>query len=68
MGNREVLDKVEKGYKHPKPQDCPAELYQTMLQCWKDDYFERPTFEYLHGFLDDFHIATERTHHDISYL
>ncbi|KAI5102030.1 tyrosine-protein kinase fyna, partial [Silurus meridionalis] len=54
MNNREVLEQVERGYRMPCPQDCPISLHELMLQCWKRDPEERPTFEYLQAFLEDY--------------
>lgn len=59
MNNREVLEQVERGYRMPCPQDCPSSLHELMLQCWKRDPEERPTFEYLQAFLEDYFTATE---------
>uniref|UniRef100_A0A3Q3K4H4 Tyrosine-protein kinase n=1 Tax=Monopterus albus TaxID=43700 RepID=A0A3Q3K4H4_MONAL len=59
MNNREVLEQVERGYRMPCPQDCPISLHELMLQCWKKDAEERPTFEYLQAFLEDYFTATE---------
>ncbi|XP_062267187.1 tyrosine-protein kinase fynb isoform X8 [Platichthys flesus] len=59
MNNREVLEQVERGYRMPCPQDCPISMHELMLQCWKKDAEERPTFEYLQAFLEDYFTATE---------
>ncbi|XP_068125358.1 tyrosine-protein kinase Fgr [Hyperolius riggenbachi] len=59
MNNREVLEQVEKGYRMPCPPSCPPSLHDLMLQCWKGDPEERPTFEYLQSFLEDYFTATE---------
>uniref|UniRef100_A0AAY4AT54 Tyrosine-protein kinase n=1 Tax=Denticeps clupeoides TaxID=299321 RepID=A0AAY4AT54_9TELE len=59
MNNREVLEQVERGYRMACPQDCPVSLHELMLQCWKRDPEERPTFEYLQAFLEDYFTATE---------
>lgn len=59
MNNREVLEQVERGYRMPCPQDCPSSLHELMVQCWKKDPEERPTFEYLQAFLEDYFTATE---------
>uniref|UniRef100_A0A3P8WNA0 Tyrosine-protein kinase n=1 Tax=Cynoglossus semilaevis TaxID=244447 RepID=A0A3P8WNA0_CYNSE len=59
MNNREVLEQVERGYRMPCPQDCPVSLFELMLQCWKNNAEERPTFEYLQAFLEDYFTATE---------
>ncbi|XP_058247919.1 tyrosine-protein kinase fynb isoform X1 [Hemibagrus wyckioides] len=59
MNNREVLEQVERGYRMQCPIDCPASLYELMLQCWKQNAEERHTFEYLQAFLEDYFTATE---------
>ncbi|KAM4557265.1 tyrosine-protein kinase yes [Fundulus diaphanus] len=59
MVNREVLEQVERGYRMPCPQGCPESLHEMMNQCWKKDPDERPTFEYILSFLEDYFTATE---------
>ncbi|KAM4562616.1 proto-oncogene tyrosine-protein kinase Src isoform 2-T2 [Odontesthes bonariensis] len=59
MVNREVLDQVERGYRMPCPAECPESLHELMLTCWRKEPEERPTFEYLQGFLEDYFTSTE---------
>lgn len=59
MVNREVLDQVERGYRMPCPAECPESLHELMLSCWRKEPEERPTFEYLQGFLEDYFTSTE---------
>uniref|UniRef100_A0AAY4BWY4 Tyrosine-protein kinase n=1 Tax=Denticeps clupeoides TaxID=299321 RepID=A0AAY4BWY4_9TELE len=59
MVNREVLDQVERGYRMPCPPECPSSMHDLMLQCWRREPEERPTFEYLQGFLEDYFTSTE---------
>ncbi|XP_005448427.1 proto-oncogene tyrosine-protein kinase Src isoform X2 [Oreochromis niloticus] len=59
MVNREVLDQVERGYRMPCPTECPESLHELMLSCWRKEPEERPTFEYLQGFLEDYFTSTE---------
>ncbi|XP_068453135.1 proto-oncogene tyrosine-protein kinase Src isoform X1 [Clinocottus analis] len=59
MVNREVLDQVERGYRMPIPAECPESLHELMLTCWRKEAEERPTFEYLQGFLEDYFTSTE---------
>ncbi|KAL6119429.1 src [Pungitius sinensis] len=59
MVNREVLDQVERGYRMPCPAECPDSMHELMLTCWRKEAEERPTFEYLQGFLEDYFNATE---------
>ncbi|XP_035284988.1 tyrosine-protein kinase Fyn-like isoform X3 [Anguilla anguilla] len=58
MNKQEVLEQVERGYRMPCPQDCPSSLHELMLKCWKKEPEERPTFEYLQAFLEDY-LTTE---------
>ncbi|KAM4700225.1 tyrosine-protein kinase Lck [Discoglossus pictus] len=59
MTNPEVIERLEHGYRMPQPENCPPELYELMLRCWKDRPEERPTFEFLRSMLEDFFTATE---------
>ncbi|XP_060930533.1 proto-oncogene tyrosine-protein kinase Src isoform X1 [Limanda limanda] len=59
MVNREVLDQVERGYRMPCPAECPESMHELMLTCWRKEAEERPTFEYLQGFLEDYFTSTE---------
>ncbi|PAA65476.1 hypothetical protein BOX15_Mlig033327g1 [Macrostomum lignano] len=59
MSNTETLSAVENGYRMPKPVECPDGLYEVMLACWEEQPDQRPTFEYLRNFFDDFFPATE---------
>lgn len=59
MTNPEVIESLELGYRMPRPDSCPLELFAVMENCWKEDPAERPTFEYLQFTLEDFYTATE---------
>ncbi|KFP21695.1 Proto-oncogene tyrosine-protein kinase Yrk, partial [Egretta garzetta] len=59
MNNREVLEQVERVYRMQCPGNCPPSLHEVMVQCWKREPEERPTFEYLQSFLEDYFTATE---------
>uniref|UniRef100_A0A8C6RBF5 Tyrosine-protein kinase n=1 Tax=Nannospalax galili TaxID=1026970 RepID=A0A8C6RBF5_NANGA len=59
MTNPEVIRALEHGYRMPRPEHCPEELYNIMTRCWKNRPEERPTFEYIQSVLDDFYTATE---------
>ena len=54
MTNAEVLHQVEHGYRMPCPPGCPQALYDIMLECWKKDENDRPTFETLQWKLEEF--------------
>ncbi|XP_059502023.1 tyrosine-protein kinase Lyn isoform X3 [Stegostoma tigrinum] len=59
MSNTEVVNAIGRGYRMPRPEECPQELYDVMKDCWKSKAEDRPTFEYLKGLLEDFYTATE---------
>ncbi|XP_070556801.1 tyrosine-protein kinase Src42A-like [Ptychodera flava] len=64
MTNAEVLHQVDHGYRMPCPPGCPDPLYQIMLECWKSDEMERPTFETLQWKLEDFFTLEQQEYHD----
>uniref|UniRef100_A0A673UE88 Tyrosine-protein kinase n=1 Tax=Suricata suricatta TaxID=37032 RepID=A0A673UE88_SURSU len=60
MSNPEVIRCLERGYRMPRPDSCPLELYHGVItECWRSRPEERPTFEFLQSVLEDFHTATE---------
>ncbi|XP_040910484.1 tyrosine-protein kinase Lyn isoform X1 [Toxotes jaculatrix] len=59
MTKGEVMSSVQRGYRMPQPDNCPAELYDIMTSCWKNKPEDRPTFDYMQSVLDDFYTATE---------
>ena len=64
MNNAEVLAQVERGYRMPQPANCPSELYEIMLECWKDDAQSRPTFDSLQWRLEDFFVGEGKQYKD----
>ena len=56
MSNAEVLQQLERGYRMPLPSGTPESLYQIMLDCWKRNPVDRPTFEALQWRLEDFFV------------
>lgn len=48
----QVIKAVEEGYRLPSPMDCPAALYQLMLDCWQKDRNSRPKFDDIVNMLD----------------
>ncbi|XP_065889134.1 tyrosine-protein kinase-like isoform X2 [Dysidea avara] len=52
----EVLVAVQNGYRLPCPDNCPLQLHEIMMECWKHDAKTRPTFTVLIQQLEDFFI------------
>ena len=63
MTGNEVLGRLEAGFRMPRPNvemfDCPDSLYSMMLKCWDRVSDNRPAFQYLYNFFDDFFVSTE---------
>ena len=57
MNNREVLQAVRQNYRMPPPKNCPDTLYEIMLNCWKHEPDNRPTFEHLKYQLADYFVS-----------
>ena len=32
--NKRVIDEINKGYRLPKPDQCPYDVYRLMIECW----------------------------------
>lgn len=48
----QILHKIDKeGERLPRPEDCPQDIYNVMLQCWAHKPEDRPTFLALRDFL-----------------
>uniref|UniRef100_A0A8C6UJT4 Tyrosine-protein kinase n=1 Tax=Neogobius melanostomus TaxID=47308 RepID=A0A8C6UJT4_9GOBI len=54
---KDVVPRVEKGYKMDCPDGCPEVVYNVMKQCWNIDPTARPTFRQLKEWLQ--HITGE---------
>ncbi|VDP45963.1 unnamed protein product [Soboliphyme baturini] len=66
MTHAEVLQQLENGYRMPCPNNCPASLYEIMLECWHKDPEKRPTFETLQWRLEDFFASDPTNYKDAS--
>ncbi|XP_078365914.1 uncharacterized protein LOC144650130 [Oculina patagonica] len=45
INNKELYNLLKTGYRMEKPETCSDKLYQLMLNCWREDPSDRPTFE-----------------------
>ena len=64
MTNSEVLQQLERGYRHPKPQNTPDQMYEVMKNCWNHDPEKRPTFEFLYTVMEDFNTFTQNEYQE----
>eukprot|EP00729_Bicosta_minor_P009566 gene9566-16737_t len=64
MNLETVVQKLDEGYRHPKPAGCPDGLYELMNDCWKTEPVDRPTFESLTFRLEDFFHSAEANYTD----
>ncbi|AWP04485.1 putative activated CDC42 kinase 1 [Scophthalmus maximus] len=52
LNGSQILHKIDKECERlPKPEDCPQDIYNVMLQCWAQKPDDRPTFVSLREFL-----------------
>ncbi|XP_017275768.1 tyrosine kinase, non-receptor, 2b isoform X4 [Kryptolebias marmoratus] len=52
LNGSQILHKIDKeGERLPKPEDCPQDIYNVILQCWAQKPDDRPTFVALREFL-----------------
>ncbi|KJE92389.1 protein tyrosine kinase tec [Capsaspora owczarzaki ATCC 30864] len=47
LSNAEVMEKVADGYRLPRPDNCPARIYELMKLAWRDSPDERISFQEL---------------------
>ena len=59
MTNAQVLEALQQGYRMPRPMGCPDKLYDIMLDCWREEAANRPTFETLQWQLEEFFTAED---------
>lgn len=55
MGSKEAFEHVQQGYRMPRPETCPSEIYDVILSCWSTNPPSRPSFDFLNTFLHDWH-------------
>ncbi|CAH3185796.1 unnamed protein product, partial [Porites lobata] len=44
---RQIAERLQKGYRMPKPRHVDEKLYQVILKCWEEEPNDRPTFQNL---------------------
>uniref|UniRef100_A0A3B3BBQ4 Tyrosine-protein kinase n=1 Tax=Oryzias melastigma TaxID=30732 RepID=A0A3B3BBQ4_ORYME len=66
MSNVQVIQKIPTGYRMPCPPNCPKILYDIMVDCWKENDQDRPTFETLQWKLEDYFEMDMNSYDDAS--
>eukprot|EP01114_Cavostelium_apophysatum_P001543 TRINITY_DN1133_c0_g1_i3.p1 TRINITY_DN1133_c0_g1~~TRINITY_DN1133_c0_g1_i3.p1 ORF type:complete len:1385 (+),score=262.55 TRINITY_DN1133_c0_g1_i3:75-4229(+) len=59
MNNKQAADQVKEGYRLPKPEECPDEIYELMTRCWAAKPEDRPSFAKIHSILKEASEAEE---------
>ncbi|KAK9685342.1 Protein tyrosine and serine/threonine kinase [Popillia japonica] len=69
MTGPEVVELVLKGYRMPKPNNPKVtdDIYRTMLMCWDGKPENRPTFEFLTHYFEEFDVTTELPYKEVDY-
>ncbi|KAF6775025.1 hypothetical protein AHF37_04260 [Paragonimus kellicotti] len=62
MDNAETLQQVDRGYRMPRPSNCPQPVYEVMLKTWDSNPDQRPTFESLCVYFEDYFYNAERAY------
>ena len=68
MPQDQVIEKLQQGYRMSQPMGCPDKLYDIMLNCWRDEPANRPTFETLQWQLEEFFTAEDGGYHKITNM
>ena len=64
MNNKTVLEQVELGYRMEKPAEVPEGVYVKMRECWHEKPEQRPTFDHLFTYFDDYFISVEPSYRE----
>ncbi|KAM9840180.1 tyrosine-protein kinase FRK [Aulostomus maculatus] len=54
MTNYQVVQGIPQGYRMSCPPNCPTIMHDIMMDCWKQNELDRPTFETLQWRLEDY--------------
>ncbi|KAL5017462.1 hypothetical protein ScPMuIL_007051 [Solemya velum] len=67
MTHSEILTQVtDEGYRIAKPKRCPDAMYEIMLRCWDHIPDNRPSFQYLYCFFDEYFFTNDENNPTIT--
>ncbi|XP_033641683.1 fibroblast growth factor receptor 2-like [Asterias rubens] len=52
MSSKKLIKELQRGYRMPRPDHCSGDVYDMMLDCWRENPEDRPTFENLRNRLE----------------
>ena len=64
MSNTEVSQQLMRGYRMPRQPSIPEPVYDVMRKCWQEKELDRPTFEFLRDYFDNYAISVEGQYED----
>ncbi|KAL9987755.1 hypothetical protein ACROYT_G002111 [Oculina patagonica] len=67
ISNSQLYKRLKRGYRMEKPDMCTDEIYSVMLDCWKEDPDERPSFEQVISTLETM-MTADTPYHDFGKL
>jgi hypothetical protein len=65
MNHTQVIHEIKKNnYRMPKPNGCTDEYYAIMRKCWDAEPSQRPTFEALLNYFNDYFVIIQPMYKD----
>ncbi|XP_022098502.1 LOW QUALITY PROTEIN: fibroblast growth factor receptor 3-like [Acanthaster planci] len=52
MSSKKLIKELQRGYRMARPDHCSGDVYDIMLDCWRENPASRPTFENLRNRLE----------------
>ncbi|XP_038065888.1 fibroblast growth factor receptor 4-like isoform X2 [Patiria miniata] len=52
MSSKRLIKELQRGYRMPRPDHCSGDVYDMMIDCWRENPASRPTFENLRNRLE----------------
>lgn len=60
LTNLEVLKVVLEGGRNEPPPNCPKEIKEIMVECWKDSPILRPSWKQIFSTLESINVQTDK--------